>query len=142
MEASITLKSLAKKINNEIIIADLSLGIESNSTHALIGQNGAGKSTTLKVMTGYLRPTSGNVYVNDMDILHNTHEIQKQIGYLPELNPLYSEMLVYDLLEFHANIRNIFGKRFKQALTRVVDQCGLKGVIHKNVSECSVLVKK
>ena len=72
-----------------------------------------------------------------MDILHDTHEIQKQIGYLPELNPLYGEMRVYDLLEFTAKIRNISGKAFKNSLARVVEQCGLKGVIHKNIDKCS-----
>jgi ABC-2 type transport system ATP-binding protein len=88
-------------------------------------------------MTGYLTPTTGNVYVNDLDIQSNTLEIQKQIEYLPELNPLYSEMRVYDLLEFTGNIRNITGKAFKNSLARVVEQCGLKGVIHRMVSECS-----
>ena len=102
-----------------------------------LGANGAGKSTTLKVMTGYLTATSGNVNVNDLDIQEDALEIQKQIGYLPELNPLYGEMRVYDLLEFTAKIRNITGKTFKNALTRVVEQCGLKGIIHRLVSECS-----
>ncbi len=102
-----------------------------------LGANGAGKSTTLKVMTGYLTPTSGSVYVNDLEIQTNTLEIQKHIGYLPELNPLYPEMRVYDLLEFTGNIRNITGKAFKNSLARVVEQCGLKGVIHRMVSECS-----
>jgi ABC-2 type transport system ATP-binding protein len=88
-------------------------------------------------MTGYLTPTTGNVYVNDLDIQSNTLEIQKQIGYLPELNPLYPEMRVYDLLEFTGNIRNITGKAFKNSLARVIEQCGLKGVIHRMVSECS-----
>ena len=133
----IRVDNLSKSYGNVQAVQSISFELKDGEVVGFLGANGAGKSTTLKVMTGYLRPTSGNVYVNDMDILHNTHEIQKQIGYLPELNPLYSEMLVYDLLEFHANIRNIFGKGFKQALTRVVDQCGLKGVIHKNVSECS-----
>jgi ABC-2 type transport system ATP-binding protein len=77
------------------------------------------------------------VYVNDLDIQEDTLEIQKQIGYLPELNPLYGEMRVYDLLEFTAKIRNITGKAFKNALARVVEQCGLHGVIHRMVSECS-----
>jgi ABC-2 type transport system ATP-binding protein len=64
-------------------------------------------------------------------------EVQKQIGYLPELNPLYAEMKVYDLLEFTANIRGIKGKEFREALARVSTQCGLKGVIHKQISNCS-----
>mgnify|MGYP000943698457 CR=1 FL=1 len=74
--------------------------------------------------------TNGGNQENDL-------ETRKQIGYLPELNPLYGEMRVYDILEFIANIRNISGKTFKNSLARVVEQCGLKGVLHKNIAECS-----
>ena len=102
-----------------------------------LGANGAGKSTTLKIITGYLTPTSGTVSIQGKNILSDTHEIQKEIGYLPELNPLYPEMSVYEYLEFIARVRNITGKKFREALTRVVDRCGLQGVVHKQVSSCS-----
>ena len=102
-----------------------------------LGANGAGKTTTLKMMTGYLVPTEGSITVNGMDIIEDTHSIQEQIGYLPELNPLYSEMRVYDYLEFLAAIRDVRGSQFKESLARVVEQCGLRGVVHKNISDCS-----
>ena len=88
-------------------------------------------------MTGYLVPSNGSITVNGMDIIDDTHAIQQQIGYLPELNPLYYEMRVFDYLEFLASIRNITGSDFKKALSRVVEQCGLRGVVHKNISDCS-----
>ena len=75
--------------------------------------------------------------MNGLDIINDTHAIQKQIGYLPELNPLYYEMRVFDYLEFLASIRNITGPLFKESLARVVEQCGLRGVVHKNISDCS-----
>ena len=59
------------------------------------------------------------------------------IGYLPESNPLYDDMMVYDLLEFTANIRDIYGEEFKKSLNRVIKQCGLQGVLHKSVGTCS-----
>ena len=102
-----------------------------------MGANGAAKTTTLKMMTGYLVPTEGSITVNGMDIIKDTHSIQEQIGYLPELNPLYSEMRVYDYLEFLAAIRDVRGSQFKESLARVVEQCGLRGVVHKNISDCS-----
>ena len=102
-----------------------------------LGANGAGKTTTLKMMTGYLVPSEGSITVNGLDIINDTHAIQKQIGYLPELNPLYYEMRVFDYLEFLASIRNITGPLFKESLARVVEQCGLRGVVHKNISDCS-----
>ena len=89
------------------------------------------------MMTGYLVPTEGSITVNGMDIIEDTHSIQEQIGYLPELNPLYSEMRVYDYLEFLAAIRDVRGSQFKESLARVVEQCGLRGVVHKNISDCS-----
>ena len=133
----IKVENLSKFYGDVKAVKSINFELNDGEIVGFLGANGAGKSTTLKVMTGYLTPTSGNVYVNDLDIQSNTLEIQKQIGYLPELNPLYPEMRVYDLLEFTGNIRNITGKAFKNSLARVIEQCGLKGVIHRMVSECS-----
>jgi len=133
----IKVDNLTKSYGNVEAVKSISFELTDGEIVGFLGANGAGKSTSLKVITGYLSPTKGTVYVNDMDILHDAHEIQKQIGYLPELNPLYGEMRVYDILEFIAKIRNISGKTFKNALARVVEQCGLKGVLHKNIAECS-----
>ena len=133
----IKVENLSKFYGDVKAVKSINFELNDGEIVGFLGANGAGKSTTLKVMTGYLTPTTGNVYVNDLDIQSNTLEIQKQIGYLPELNPLYSEMRVYDLLEFTGNIRNITGKAFKNSLVRVIEQCGLKGVIHRMVSECS-----
>ena len=133
----IKVENLSKYYGEVKAVKSINFELNGGEVVGFLGANGAGKSTTLKVMTGYLTATSGNVYVNDLDIQEDALEIQKQIGYLPELNPLYGEMRVYDLLEFTAKIRNITGKAFKNALARVVEQCGLKGVIHRMVSECS-----
>jgi len=126
----IKVENLSKFYGDVKAVKSINFELNDGEIVGFLGANGAGKSTTLKVMTGYLTPTTGNVYVNDLDIQSNTLEIQKQIGYLPELNPLYPEMRVYDLLEFT-------GKAFKNSLARVIEQCGLKGVIHRMVSECS-----
>ena len=133
----IKVDNLSKHYGDVKAVKSINFELNDGEVVGFLGANGAGKSTTLKVMTGYLMATSGSVYVNDLDIQENTFEIQKQIGYLPELNPLYGEMRVYDLLEFTAKIRNITGKAFKNALSRVVEQCGLQGVIHRLISECS-----
>ena len=133
----IKVDNLSKYYGDVKAVKSINFELNNGEVIGFLGANGAGKSTTLKVITGYLTATSGNVYVNDLEIQENAFEIQKQIGYLPELNPLYGEMRVYDLLEFTGNIRSITGKTFKNALARVVEQCGLKGVIHRMVSECS-----
>ncbi|MBH50847.1 MAG: ATP-binding cassette domain-containing protein [Candidatus Neomarinimicrobiota bacterium] len=133
----IKVKDLSKNYGSVEAVKSISFDLNDGEVIGFLGANGAGKTTTLKMMTGYLVPTKGSITVNDMDIIEDMHSIQKQIGYLPELNPLYSEMRVYDYLEFLASIRDITGPQFKEALARVVEQCGLRGVVHKNISDCS-----
>jgi|TARA_B110000467_G_scaffold91789_1_gene82902 ABC-2 type transport system ATP-binding protein len=133
----IQVKNLSKNYGDVKAVKSINFEINDGEIVGFLGANGAGKSTTLKMITGYLTPTDGDVIVNGLDIQEHQLEVQKQIGYLPELNPLYGEMKVYDLLEFTANIRGIKGKKFREALVRVLEQCSLKGVIHKQISDCS-----
>ena len=133
----IKVTDLSKNYDTVEAVKSISFDLNDGEIIGFLGANGAGKTTTLKMITGYLVPTKGDIKINDLDIHDDTHEIQKLIGYLPELNPLYPEMRVYEYLEFLASIRNIFGRDFKDALARVVEQCGLRGVVHKNISDCS-----
>jgi len=133
----ITVSNLSKNYGNVKAVESISFELKDGEVVGFLGANGAGKTTTLKMITGYLVPTNGEIKVNGLDIVDNTSEIQEMIGYLPELNPLYTEMRVYDYLEFLGSIRNIKGSDFKQALSRVVDKCGLSGVVHKVIADCS-----
>ena len=133
----IKVRDLSKNYGSVEAAKSVSFDLNDGEVIGFLGANGAGKTTTLKMMTGYLVPSKGSITVNGMDIIDDTHAIQQQIGYLPELNPLYYEMRVFDYLEFLASIRNITGSDFKKALSRVVEQCGLRGVVHKNISDCS-----
>tara|TARA_Y100000994_G_scaffold249360_1_gene260588 strand:- start:5942 stop:6868 length:927 start_codon:yes stop_codon:yes gene_type:complete len=133
----IKVDKLIKNYGNFEAVKNISFEVNDGEILGFLGANGAGKSTTLKVMTGYLSPTFGNVYVNNLNIVDHPIEIQKKIGYLPELNPLYSDMIVYDVLKFTASMRGIIGTHFNDALDRVVSDCTLNSVIHKKVSECS-----
>ena len=129
----IKIESLSKNYGDIKAVKSISFDLSDKEIVGFLGANGAGKSTTLKMITGYLTPTAGQVYINGMDISEENLEVQKLIGYLPELNPLYTEMRVYEYLEFLATIRNISGREFKDALARVVEQCGLRGVVHKTI---------
>ena len=133
----IRIDSLSKEFGAVKAVRSISFSLNDGEIVGFLGANGAGKSTTLKMMTGYLTPTAGNVYVDDQNIIENSLDIQKQIGYLPELNPLYAEMKVHEYLKFHAEIRHIIGEEFNKALKRVVGECGLKGVVHRTVGNCS-----
>ena len=133
----IKVQDLSKNYGDVQAVKSINFEIDDGEIVGFLGENGAGKTTTLKMLTGYLVPTKGNVEINDLNINGSALEIQKQIGYLPELNPLYPEMSVYEYLEFIARVRNITGKSFREALARVVERCGLQGVVHKLVSSCS-----
>ena len=133
----IRIENLSKNYGDVKAVQSISFSLNDGEIVGFLGANGAGKSTTLKMMTGYLTPTSGNVFVNDKNIIDDCIDIQKQIGYLPELNPLYFEMKVHEYLKFHAEIRGIEDSEFNEALKRVVRECGLQGVVHRTVGNCS-----
>ena len=133
----IRIDNLIKNYGDFQALKSISFNIHDGEILGFLGANGAGKSTTLKIMTGYLAPTAGNVLVDGQNVVDNSFEIREQIGYLPETNPLYLEMKVFDYLQFTAEIRGLEGKAFHQALARVVEQCGLADVIHKPISTCS-----
>ena len=133
----IEVKNLVKNYNDVKAVQSIDFTIRHGEVVGFLGANGAGKSTTLKILTGYLAATSGEILIDGLNIDYDAHQIKKIIGYLPESNPLYTDMFVYDLLKFTANTRNIFGDDFKSALNQVVQQCGLKEVVHKKVGECS-----
>lgn len=133
----IRIENLSKNYGQVKAVKSISFELMDGEIVGFLGANGAGKSTTLKMITGYISPTSGNVHVDGMNIIDDHIEIQKQIGYLPELNPLYAEMKVYDYLQFHATTRCIKGNDFKDALTKVVKDCGLHGIVHRTIGNCS-----
>ena len=133
----IEVKNLYKNYGDVKAIQGINFSINDGEIVGFLGSNGAGKSTTLKILSGYLSPSNGEVLINNLDINNNPNKIKKIIGYLPENNPLYNDMLVYELLEFTSKIRNLSNNEFKKALDRVITQCGLNGVLHKTVEACS-----
>ena len=133
----IKIEKLSKNYGSVRAVKSISFDLSDGQVVGFLGANGAGKSTTLKIMTGYISPSSGNVYYNDYNIQDHTSIIQKDIGYLPELNPLYTEMIVHDYLKFISEVRGIPSGKFKSALHKVVEECGLNGVVHKTIGNCS-----
>ena len=97
-----------------------------------LGPNGAGKTTTLRMISCFLDPTAGNIHIGKYNVREHSLQIRKMIGYLPEHNPLYTEMTVYDYLQFIAEIREV--TNFKKRLKEVLEKCGLHGVIHKPIN--------
>ena len=133
----IKVENLSKNYGSVKAVKSISFELNDGQVVGFLGANGAGKSTTLKIMTGYISPSSGNVFYGEKNIQDDTSEIQKDIGYLPELNPLYSEMIVHDYLKFISEVRGISENDFKNAFQKVVEECSLNAVAHRTIANCS-----
>lgn len=118
-------------------VADLSFEIREGECIGFLGLNGAGKSTTLRLLACLLLPTSGRIRVRDLDVVTHPHEIRRFIGYLPDTPPLYLEMTVREYLEFAGRIRGLEGKELGQRLDRAVQLCSLREVALSPISQLS-----
>jgi len=130
----ISVRDLVKHYGEVKAVNGISFTIRKGEITGLLGPNGAGKTTTLRIITGYLKPTSGMISIDEFLVDQNPIEIKKRIGYLPESAPLYPDMMVYDFLQFMADIRQIYDK---EKIKDVAIQCGITEVMHKNINELS-----
>ena len=121
---SIQVKDLTKIYGAQKAIDQISFEIETGEIVGFVGPNGAGKSTTMKILTGFIPPTSGNAKINSLDLIENSLEIRKHIGYLPENNPLYPDMYVKEYLEFVSGIYHL-GKQTHARIQEIIEQTGL-----------------
>jgi ABC-2 type transport system ATP-binding protein len=115
----------------------VSFEVAKGEVVGFLGPNGAGKSTTMKILTGFLLPTEGRATIDGLDVVRDSLQVRRRIGYLPESTPLYYEMRVDDYLRFTGRIRGVPGKELTSALSRVIDLCGLDRVTGKNILELS-----
>ncbi len=133
----IRLENLVKDYGTVRAVDSINFEINEGEILGFLGPNGAGKSTTLKMITCYLNPSSGNISVENFNVAENSEEIRAMIGYLPETNPLYLEMTVFDYLKYVANMRGIKGKEFDSAFKKTIAKCGLKEVVAKPIHTLS-----
>lgn len=132
---SIIVKNISKLYGSQLALDDVSFETGKGQIVGFIGPNGAGKSTMMKIITGYIPPTKGRVEVNNLDVLKYPIEVRKSIGYLPENNPLYTDMYVKEYLEYVAGHYKL--KEVKQRLAEVIDRTGLNNEQHKRIAELS-----
>jgi len=102
----IEIRNLVKNYGETKAVRDISFSVKTGEILGFLGPNGAGKTTTLRIITGYLSPTAGNVFVEDKNVIEDSMDIRKMIGYLPEMNPLYQDMNVYSFIEFRSRSGN------------------------------------
>ena len=134
----IEVKDLVKKYGSHLAVDHLSFTLESGKIYGFLGPNGAGKSTTMNIMTGYLGATNGSVLIDGHDILKEPEEAKKQIGYLPELQPLYMDMTVQEYLEFAAELKKLPKEKRESDISEVMKLTRLQDVsgrLIKNLSK-------
>ncbi|MGB8951739.1 MAG: ATP-binding cassette domain-containing protein [Candidatus Aminicenantales bacterium] len=133
----IAVEHLMKKYGDLVAVNDLSFTVEKGKIWGLLGPNAAGKTTTMRILTGFLPATEGRARVGEFDVFEQANEVKKITGYLPETLPLYTEMTVTGYLNFVAEIKQIPSSRRKEAVAKAVRISGLEAVkwrLIKNIS--------
>ena len=130
---SIEVNKISKFYGEQQALKEVSFKLGQNEIVGFLGPNGAGKSTMMKILTTYLAPDSGSAQVNGFDIEGEAQAVQKSIGYLPEHNPLYTEMYVREYLKFNSNIYKVPKKRIDEVITLT----GLEEQAHKRIGQLS-----
>lgn len=133
----IVVKNLTKKYGSQKAVDNVSFTVKTGEVLGFLGPNGAGKTTTMKIITTFLAPDEGDIFVGAHSIHTHPEEIKKNIGYLPENNPLYEDMPVIDYLRFVANIQGIDKDRIDDKILEVIGTCGIEAEKHKKISELS-----
>ena len=118
-------------------LKDISFDIGAGEIVAFIGPNGAGKSTTMKILTTLLRPEIGTVTVAGIDVSKDPLAVRKHIGYLPETNPLYEDMIVFDALEMAAAQHGVPKADRAKAVQKAAQHCSLNAVMHLTIQQLS-----
>jgi ABC-2 type transport system ATP-binding protein len=133
----IEVEHLTKKYGDLVAVKELSFKVNKGKIWGLLGPNAAGKTTTMRILTGYLPATEGKAKVAGFDVFEQSNEVKKVIGYLPEVVPLYPEMTVTDYLNFVAAIKQVPTAKRKAALDRAIDISGLKSVQKRLIQNIS-----
>ncbi len=125
----VEVKHLVKHYGDKVALTDVSFSIKEGEVVGLLGLNGAGKSTTMNILTGYLSATSGEVYIDGHNILTDSKAAKREIGYLPEVLAFYPEMRVNEFLSFCCDLKGIVPKRAERE-KHIAEVCERVGLTH------------
>jgi ABC-2 type transport system ATP-binding protein len=134
---NIVVKNLTKKYGVQRAVDDISFEVKTGEILGFLGPNGAGKTTTMKAIVSFFAPNAGSIEIGGISVTENPEEVKKQIGYLPENNPLYEDMPIIDYLYFVAEILGVPKLKIKERILEMVNICGLEGEKHKKIGELS-----
>jgi ABC-2 type transport system ATP-binding protein len=134
---SIKIENLSKFYGDLAAVKDISFEVKTGEIVGFLGPNGAGKTTTMKLITTYIAPNSGKIFVDGIDTEKDSLAVRKKIGYLPEQNPLYSDMNVIDYLKYAAELQSVEKSKINDSVKKMIRVCGLEDVKHKDIGELS-----
>ncbi|MGC9055912.1 MAG: ATP-binding cassette domain-containing protein [Candidatus Saccharicenans sp.] len=127
MESAVIVENLTRKFGHFVAVDHISFSIPRGQVFGFLGANGAGKSTTIRMLCGLLKPTSGQAIVAGYDIYHQSEEIKKVIGYMSQKFSLYRDLKVKENLEFFARVYGLDNKKFKSRVAELEEKIGLSG---------------
>ena len=133
---SVVVQKLVRLYGNQRAVDHVTFEVGSGEIVGFIGPNGAGKSTVMKIICGYIPATSGSVSVCGFDVERQSKDVRRQIGYLPEHNPLYTDMFVKEYLSFVAGLYKL-GSTTKKRISEIVEATGLGSEQHKKIGALS-----
>jgi len=128
---------LSKRFGPVRALDKVSFEVKRGEVVGFLGPNGAGKSTTMRILTCFISPSSGAAKVSGHDVFERPLEVRRALGYLPQRAPLYTDMSVYEYLQFAAEIRGLGEAKFKSRLKKVVEVCGLAQSLGKQIGTLS-----
>lgn len=133
----IEVKNVTKKYGNFLAVDNISFTVNDGEVVGFLGQNGAGKTTTMNMITGFIEPTEGQIIVNGLDIHKKPTTVKKQIGYMPEGVPLYTELTVKEFVKYMAELKKVSRKERKEKIELVLKETGLEEVANRQIRNLS-----
>jgi ABC-2 type transport system ATP-binding protein len=133
----IEVENLSKTYSGFRAVQGINFHVDKGEIVGFLGPNGAGKSTTMKILSGYLPPTDGKIRIAGFDVVTDSIEVRKRIGYMPENVPLYTDMRVNEFLRFRAELKKVERRRIKERVEKVKELCHLKDVGNKIIGTLS-----
>ena len=133
----IEVENLTKTYSGFRAVQDISFHVNKGEIVGFLGPNGAGKSTTMKVLAGYFPPTDGKIRIAGFDVVTDSIEVRKRIGYMPENVPLYTDMRVNEFLHFRAELKKVNRRKIKDRVEAVKQLCSLRDVENKIIGTLS-----
>jgi len=133
----ISVENLTKRYATKTAIEAMSFRVEKGEILGFLGPNGAGNTTTMRIITGYMPSTDGTVKVDGFDVADQPLEVRRRIGYLPENPPLYTEMTVNSYLQFVAKLKGLTGARVQEDVNRAMDRVNITDVQDRIIAKLS-----